>query len=226
MPLVARCVLFSAAACLGACSVVPRSAPAEAPKVASQPQEPVAKRPNEPAPQAPTQDKKAVPPASTPLRSPTAAAPKAPVAPRPAAVLPPPKASTGAAKATASKPPPATQAATLQPPPVAQAAAAPKAAPLDLRTLEERLKDTGAIGVLTKLSLKNQVDDLVDRFRAYHDGRRPPTLAELRPGFELLLMKVLSLLQDKDPALAHDVNVSRDAIWSVLADKQKFAEFS
>jgi hypothetical protein len=100
------------------------------------------------------------------------------------------------------------------------------AAPLDLRTLEQRLKDTAAIGVLTKLSLKNQVDDLVARFKTYHAGARPPTLTELKPSFDLLLMKVLSLLQDKDSALARDINASRDAIWGVLTDKQKLAEFS
>jgi hypothetical protein len=88
------------------------------------------------------------------------------------------------------------------------------------------LKETDAIGLLTKLSLKNQVDDLVGEFREYHRGVRPPTLAQLRPAFELLLMKVLSLLQDKDPALAHDVGASREAIWSVLTDPRKLAEFS
>ena len=103
---------------------------------------------------------------------------------------------------------------------------AKQSAPLDLNSLEERLKETDAIGLLTKLSLKNQVDDLVGEFRAYHRGVRPPTLAQLRPAFELLLMKVLSLLQDKDPALAHDVGASRDAIWAVLTDPRKLAEFS
>lgn len=105
-------------------------------------------------------------------------------------------------------------------------AAAKQPAPLDLASLEERLKETDAIGLLTKLSLKNQVDDLVGEFRAYHRGVRPPTLSQLRPAFELLLMKVLSLLQDKDPALAHDVSTSREAIWSVLTDPHKLAEFS
>ena len=103
---------------------------------------------------------------------------------------------------------------------------AKQSAPLDLNSLEERLKETDAIGLLTKLSLKNQVDDLVGEFRAYHRGVRPPTLAQLRPAFELLLMKVLSLLQDKDPALAHDVGASREAIWAVLTDPRKLAEFS
>ena len=80
--------------------------------------------------------------------------------------------------------------------------------------------------MLTKLSLKNQVDDLVGRFRAYHHGERPPTLADLRPAFDLLLMKVLALLQDHDPSLAHDINASRDAIWGVLTDPRKLAELS
>ncbi len=135
------------------------------------------------------------------------------------------------AKAKPTEPPPAaTPHAAPSAPVVAAAkppsAAAPPAPPLDLKSLEERLKDTSAIGVLTKLSLKNQVDDLVDKFRAYHQGVRPPTLADLRPAYELLLMKVLSLLQDKDPSLAHDVSTSREAIWGVLTDPRKLAQFS
>jgi len=37
---------------------------------------------------------------------------------------------------------------------------------------------------------------------------------------------VLSLLQDKDPALARDISASREAIWGVLADKSKLAQFT
>ena len=77
---------------------------------------------------------------------------------------------------------------------------------------------------MTKLSLKNQVDDLVAKFKAYHAGSRPPALPELRPSFDLLLMKVLALVQDQDQALARDLNASRDAIWGVLADRQKFTQ--
>jgi len=80
--------------------------------------------------------------------------------------------------------------------------------------------------VLTKLSLKNQVDDLVSRFRAFHAGTRPPTLTELRPSFDLLVMKVLSLLQDKDTRLAGDIHASREAIWDVLADRDKLAKYT
>lgn len=142
-----------------------------------------------------------------------------------AATVPTPEPTHKAPTPAPPPPKPQPKVASAAPAP-APAAKSPAPAPLDLKALEERLKETNAIGLLTKLSLKNQVDDLVGEFRAYHKGARPPTLSQLRPAFDLLLMKVLSLLQDRDPALAHDVSASRDAIWSVLADPRKLAEFS
>ncbi|HEX9812841.1 MAG TPA: hypothetical protein VGA88_12260 [Burkholderiales bacterium] len=125
-------------------------------------------------------------------------------------------------------------------PPVANAPAKPVAAPqeqsatrtsekketspaLDLTTLETRLKATAAIGLFTKIALKNQVDDLLNQFRAYYRGQIKTTLAELRQPYDRLLLKVLSLLQDGDPALARDIVTSREAIWGILADPAKFA---
>lgn len=99
---------------------------------------------------------------------------------------------------------------------------APPPAPLDLKSLEQRLRDSSAIGVFTKLALKNQVDDLLDQFRAHHQGKPKPALTELRPAYERLLLKVLSLLQDSDPMLAHDIVASREAIWNILVDRNKF----
>lgn len=125
-------------------------------------------------------------------------------------------------RVASAAPPKAPAAQALKAPATPQA---PKPAPLDLKSLEQRLKDTSAVGVMTKLSLKNQVDDLVAKFRAFHAGERPPTLPQLRPAFELLLMKVLALLQDKDPGLARDIDASREAIWGVLSDHDKFARF-
>jgi hypothetical protein len=101
--------------------------------------------------------------------------------------------------------------------------AKPKAPPLDLASLETRLKETKAIGVLTKIALKNQVDDLVDQFRAFYQGKLKTTLAELRRPFDLLVLKVVSLLQDSDPALASAIVASREAIWGILSDPAKFA---
>jgi hypothetical protein len=140
-----------------------------------------------------------------------APAPRAANAPAPKAALTPPKA------VAIAKPQ-----ATPQP-----AAAKPAAAPtLDLNSLEEQLKQTSALGVMTKISLKNQVDDLLKQFREYYAGRLRTTLAELRQPYELLLMKVVSLLQDSDPNLAKAIHTSREAIWAVLSDRDKFSKMA
>lgn len=95
--------------------------------------------------------------------------------------------------------------------------------PLDLKLLEKRLKETSAIGIFTKLALKNQVDDLLDKFRAFYKGQSKTSLTQLRQPYEMLIMKVLALLQDNDPKLADDLLASREAIWDVLSDPEKFA---
>jgi hypothetical protein len=131
-----------------------------------------------------------------------------------------PKAPSGSAGAAGSP-----AAGTRKPAPAPAAAAAAAAVPsLDLAALEQRLRETRAIGVFTKLSLKNQVDDLLTQFRAYHQGQPQPTLPELRQHYELLLLKVVSLLQDGDAPLASAVSSSREAIWVVLTDPKKFAQ--
>jgi hypothetical protein len=124
------------------------------------------------------------------------------------------------AKSPAS-PAPAAQATKRESP--APDVAKPKAPPLDLASLEQRLKDTKAIGVLTKITLKNQVDDLLNQFRAFYQGKLNITVAELRRSYDLLVLKVLSLLQDSDQALATAIVASREAIWGILSDPAKFA---
>jgi hypothetical protein len=96
-------------------------------------------------------------------------------------------------------------------------------AALDLKALEEQLKDTKAIGFFTKMTLKNQVDDLLDDFRKHYEGKGKLTMTDLRRSYELLMLKVLSLLQDDDPTLASAIVSSREAIWRLLADPKTFA---
>lgn len=127
---------------------------------------------------------------------------------------------TGGSDTKAPAPPVATDQAPKKASPVAPAATKP-AAPLDRAMLEKRLRDTPAIGVFTKVALKNQVDDLVDQFRELHQRRGQPT--QLRQSYDLLFLKVLSLLQDDDPPLAKTIVASREAIWGVLADPVKFS---
>jgi len=188
----------------------------------------------------------APPPAAEPSATPVAPAPLAPpvVTETPAAPAVPPAASAappppapGSAAAPGKKPvdaavadrrpaPPKPAAPAPKPAVVAAAPPAPAAAPaLNLKSLEQRLRETHAIGVFTKLSLKNQVDDLLDQFRAFYRGQVPP-LTALRQRYDLLMLKVLSLLQDGDPPLANDIVASREAIWGILKDPAKFATIS
>ena len=76
---------------------------------------------------------------------------------------------------------------------------------------------------MSRLTLKNKVDDLLDQFREYYKGKVKPTMRDLRQSYDLLMMKVLSLLQDGDQKLALAIVSSREAIWSLLSDPKQFA---
>lgn len=163
-----------------------------------------------PVSQPPAPAKPASPPPSEPKSTPPKPAAPSPAAPKAAPAKP-------ATPATPAKPAPAS-------PPAPKAASPSPANPaLDLTALKERLKATKAIGLMTKLTLKNQVDDLLDRFREHYAGKERVTMQQLRQSYDLLMMKVLSLLQDKDQMLASDIVASREVIWGLLADPRKFA---
>ena len=193
---------------------------------------PAAQRPGAATPPATPQSvAKPVPPATArsrpsaaraPQSSATVAAPGASVVAVAATAAPnsevstPPAASPLARGAQGTRAPHEPEvAAKLAPPP----AAVPE---LDLKALKDQLRQTKAIGFLTKITLKNQVDDLLQRFREHYKGKATPTLKDLRRSYDLLMMKVLSLLQDEDQQLASAIVASREAIWGLLADPVKF----
>ena len=195
-------LLLLSAGCVREMPKTPQPDPAPAPAPA-----PVAQAPES------TTKSKAAPPVTKP--SPQAEAPKTPA----------PKAQAPKQAPAPKQTPAPTAQAPKQPAPGAPAAPRATAAPrsLDLESLKTQLKETKAIGVFTKLTLKNQVDDLLDKFREHHAGKPKPTMAELRRSYDLLMMKVLSLLQDDDQKLASAIVSSREAIWGLLADPKKFA---
>ena len=213
MPKLQRTAAPGALLALAACTILqPQAPPPAAPAASALPPAPVA--PESPPPSA-SQQRPQPPQAPKPPTSRTerTASPLEP----PSAAKPAPRKPAHAARALPTKP---------AAPNTAEPTPARPAATLDLKALEQRLKDTDAIGVMTKLALKNQVDDLLDQFRGYYAGRTRVTLAELRRSFDLLLMKVLSLLQDRDPALARTINQSREALWAILADRAQFQRLS
>lgn len=98
------------------------------------------------------------------------------------------------------------------------AAPAPKAKGFDLDMLTERLKQTGAIGVFTKLAINSDATDLIDAVKKYRKlAVLQAKLAEVRSRFDGLLMKILALLED-DPQLARNIYVAREQIWSSLLE--------
>jgi hypothetical protein len=180
-------------------------------------------------PAKPAAPEPAKPAASAPAKPATPASPEKPAASAPAKPATPSTPAKPAPSTAATKP--ATPAPAKPATPPAQTATKPATPPaggasnptLDLTTLKDQLKSTKAIGIMTKLSLKNQVDDLLDGFRDHYAGKGKSSMPQLRQTYDLLMMKVLSLLQDKDQKLASDIVASREAIWGLLADPKKFA---
>ena len=170
----------------------------------------------EPSVTAPARKQTSEPQPAITSEAPATSRPARAAAPKPSATTPAPQAKDKAAPSVAKTPAPTAQAP--------KPAAPPRASPaLDLNALKTQLKETKAIGLFTKIALKNQVDDLLDQFRKYYQGKAKIDITELRRSYNLLMMKVLSLLQDKDPKLASAIVSSREAIWGLLSDPKKFA---
>lgn len=107
----------------------------------------------------------------------------------------------------------------------AQAANSPASVTaIDLTTLEDRLVETEAIGFFTKLELKSQLDELTGKFRDFHGRSDVAQLTHLREDFDLLLLKLLILLQDDDPGLHKAVAEARPGIWRTFSDPALFAQ--
>ncbi len=212
----------------------PTATQAESAKAAPAPSSVTPASPPSPSPPSPPPPTVAAQPATVAAQPPTVAAQPSTAAIEPTAPSAPAPAAKAAARdeAPATKAPakaPAAAAPSAQPSKkdIAQEPEKPKAEPpLDLASLETRLKETKAIGLMTKIALKNQVDDLLNQFRAFYAGKLQATLAELRRPYDLLVLKVLSLLQDSDPTLAAAIVASREALWGILSDRAKFANFA
>ena len=97
---------------------------------------------------------------------------------------------------------------------------------LDVATLRVRLKDTSAIGPVTKLRLKSEIEDLVSDLAALHSGHATETLDGLYARYRDLVLRVIALLEQGDASLAHDLTVSAENLWTTLADSRQFASLA
>lgn len=169
----------------------------------------------------------AVAPPVIPVAPATVILPETAVPVQPVPAAPAPVSTVATPDKTTAKPPvkpatPVVRTPTPQKPGAASTRVA--ASTLDLDALEQRLKNTDAIGVFTKIALKNQVDDLLKRFKTYHGSDGKSALSQLRQSYDQLLLKVNDVLKNDDPSLASEIMGSREAIWGVLSDPVKFAK--
>jgi len=93
----------------------------------------------------------------------------------------------------------------------------------DLNALVSRISQSKALGLFTKLSLKHDVDGLLENVRKYHDGSGDGSLEQLRERYDVLVHKLMILLQEKDGELAKSIDDGRDKLWAMLSDHEKFA---
>lgn len=205
-----RIALLFAAVLLSSCNYAQKApAPSTAVPVTPAPRPAPPPVQSAPAPQAQPAVAQTAPPVVAPAKEPAKGASQE---------AKPVEAKTVQEKAEEKKPAPtpAPAAAPAAKEPVA--APTPKARGFDLDMLTERLKQTSAIGVFTKLAINSDATDLIDAVKKYRKlAVLQAKLAEVRSRFDGLVMKLLALLED-DPQLARNIYVAREQIWSSLLE--------
>ena len=88
----------------------------------------------------------------------------------------------------------------------------------NLDILIARLKETDALGVFTKLALKGDVEEIIEMAHEYQSLAALPELQSAREQFDGLVLKTITLLNDKDPNLAADIYQARDLVWESILE--------
>lgn len=84
---------------------------------------------------------------------------------------------------------------------------------ISMEDLVERLKETEAIGVFTKLAIRSDVLDFKESINTYRKKKKLENdIGHLRERFDGLLLKILALLE-RDPPLSRDIQHARESIW-------------
>ena len=93
----------------------------------------------------------------------------------------------------------------------------------DLDTLVDRVSHSKHLGFFTKISLKQDIDQLLEGIRKYYNGTGETSLERARERYDVLVHKLIVLLQDKDQMLAKSIEDGREPLWTILSDEKKFA---
>jgi hypothetical protein len=93
---------------------------------------------------------------------------------------------------------------------------------LDLQMLSGALRDTKAVGTMTKIRLKSDINKVLKRLENWHAGKTKFTLDELEEQYNLLLMKIATLINDRDQVLHQQICNSWVGLWLDLKDPDSF----
>jgi len=97
---------------------------------------------------------------------------------------------------------------------------------IDFETLEKEITKTKAIGLMTKIKLKGDINKLLSELKTFHAGNSPLTQEQHREQYDLLYMKVVTLVQEKDPDLHHQLCNAWEPIWVSLQDENNLKKVS
>ena len=97
---------------------------------------------------------------------------------------------------------------------------------IDFESLEKQVRQTKAIVTIAKLKLSNDINKLLADLKAFHAGKSPLTLEQQREQYDLLYMKIVTLVQENDPKLYNQLCNAWDPIWAELQDKEKLKTVS
>jgi len=97
---------------------------------------------------------------------------------------------------------------------------------VNFETLEKRIRETNSIGGLSKLKLSGDINKMIADLKTYHAGDSPHTLEQHREQYDLLYMKVVSQVQDKDPELFNQLCNAWDPLWAELQDESNLKKVS
>ena len=97
---------------------------------------------------------------------------------------------------------------------------------VNFEILEAEIRKTKAFGALAKLSLSGDINKMIDALKTYHAGDSPLTLEQHREQYDLLYMKVVSQVQDKDPELFNKLCNAWDPLWAELQDENNLKKIS
>lgn len=95
----------------------------------------------------------------------------------------------------------------------------------DLGALETKIRNTDAIDLFSKISLKYEISSLIDEMARAHETRNAAGFTGQRARFERLIDRTVVMLSKGDIVFAKEVEDSREALWRFLNSPEKLLAF-